>query len=148
MHWYGMVCPVGASPPDIHTIPVHSAFIHSFLAIPNDVIDFLGPTGSISTVFVDFLKNLYFDTSLEPYIGQKMVIFDQKWPFLAKMVDFGSKTTQKVAKSVHFGPITPLNHPWGDSQRFWATCTIFFGLFCGFFSLFFRKTPSKMVKSP
>ena len=46
------------------------------------------PPGSISTIFGDFLKNPFFDLSQGPYIGQKMVIFDQKWPFLAKNIYF------------------------------------------------------------
>ena len=29
----------------------------------------------------------------------------RKWPYEAKMTDFDSKIGQKVAKSVHFGPI-------------------------------------------
>ena len=71
------------------------------------------PPGSISTIFGDFLKNPFFDLSQGPYIGQKMVIFDQKWPFLAKMVDFEPKKAQKVAKSVYFGHIKPSNHSRG-----------------------------------
>ena len=33
----------------------------------------------------------------------------QKWPYKAKMTIFDPKIGQKVAKSVHFGPIWPLN---------------------------------------